>query len=79
VREVAKGEIEIGISPATFIVQSSIVDLAGVLPGDLQIYTEFVAGITTYAQQPDAARALVRFLRSPEAEPVFRKMGANPG
>ncbi|MBX9777914.1 MAG: substrate-binding domain-containing protein [Xanthobacteraceae bacterium] len=78
-RDVAKGEIEIGISPATFIVQSSAVDLAGVLPGNLQIYTEFVAGITTYAQQPDAARALVKFLRSPAAEPVFKAMGANPG
>ena len=78
-RDVARGEIETGISPATFIVQSSDVDLAGVLPGDLQIYTEFVAGITTYAQQPEAARALVKFLRSPEAEPVFKKLGANPG
>src|SRR5262249_27337880 len=58
-QDVASGEIDIGISPATFIAQSSIVDLAGVLPGDLQIYTEFVAGITTYARQPDAARALV--------------------
>jgi molybdate transport system substrate-binding protein len=78
-QDVAKGKIDIGISPATFIAQSSVVDLAGVLPGDLQIYTEFVAGITTYAQQPDAARALVKFLRAPAAEPVFRAMGANPG
>lgn len=78
-RQVASGEIDIGISPATFIAQSSDVDLAGVLPGELQIYTEFVAGITTYAQQPDPARALVKFLRSPAAEPVFKAMGANPG
>ena len=78
-QDVAKGEIDIGISPATFIVQSSDVDLAGVLPGDLQIYTEFVAGITTYAQQPEPARALIKFLRSPAAEPVFKAMGANPG
>lgn len=78
-QDVAKGEIDIGISPATFIVQSSDVDLAGVLPGDLQIYTEFVAGITTYAQQGDPARALVKFLRAPAAEPVFKAMGANPG
>lgn len=78
-QNVAKGEIDIGISPTTFIVQSSDVDLAGVLPSDLQIYTEFVAGITTYAQQPDPARALIKFLRSPAAEPVFRSMGANPG
>jgi molybdate transport system substrate-binding protein len=78
-QSVAKGEIDIAISPATFIVQSSDVDLAGVLPGDLQIYTEFVAGITTYAQQGDAARALVKFLRSPAAEPTFKAMGANPG
>ena len=49
------------------------------LPGDLQIYTEFVAGITTYAQQREAARALVKFLRSPAAEPVFKELGANPG
>jgi molybdate transport system substrate-binding protein len=78
-KQVASGEIEIGISPNTFIVQSSDVDLAGTLPGDLQTYTEFVAGITTYAQQPDPARALVKFLRSPAAEPVFRAIGANPG
>ena len=78
-QQVASGDIDIGISPATFIAQSPVVDLAGVLPGDLQIYTEFVAGITSYAQQPDAARALVKFLRSPAAEPVFKAMGANPG
>jgi molybdate transport system substrate-binding protein len=78
-QQVASGEIDIGISPATFIAQSSNVDLAGVLPGELQIYTEFVAGITTYAQQGDAARALVKFLRSPAAEPTFKAMGANPG
>jgi molybdate transport system substrate-binding protein len=78
-QSVAKGEIDIAISPATFIAQSSEVDLAGVLPGDLQIYTEFVAGITTYAQQPKPARALVKFLRSPAAEPTFKAMGANPG
>lgn len=79
VQQVANGEIEIGISPATFIAQSTIVDLAGVLPGDLQVYTEFWAGITTYARQPEPARALVKFLRSPEVEPVFKAMGANPG
>lgn len=78
-QNVARGEIDIGISPATFIAQSPDVDLAGVLPGDLQIYTEFVAGITTYAQQPEPARALVKFLRSPAAEPTFKALGANPG
>jgi molybdate transport system substrate-binding protein len=78
-RRVARGEIDIGISPVSFIVQSPDVDLAGVLPGELQIYTEFVAGIPTYAQQPAAAQALIGFLRSSAAEPVFKAMGAIPG
>ena len=36
-------------------------------------------GIQTGASQPDAARALVKFITSPEAVPVVRKKGMEPG
>ena len=78
-QSVAKGEIDIAISPATFIAQSSDVDLAGVLPADLQIYTEFVAGITTYAQQRDPARALVKFSEVASRRTDLQGDGRQPG
>ena len=38
----------------------------------------FSAGLHAAAKQPDAARALVRFLTAPAAYPVIRKKGMEP-
>ena len=54
------------------------VDYIGPLPGDLQMTTIFASGISTAAQQPDAAKDLVNFLAAPVSAATFRKFGLEP-
>jgi molybdate transport system substrate-binding protein len=76
---VARGEAELGIQLVSEIVSVPGAELLGPLPGDLQAMTAILAGITTSAPQPDAARALLRFLSSPAAAPAIKAAGMEPG
>jgi molybdate transport system substrate-binding protein len=42
------------------------ITIVGPLPPDIQITTTFSAGLASTSQQPDAVRALLQFLASPE-------------
>ncbi len=41
--------------------------------------TIFSSGIAAKGLQPDAAKALVKFLTTPEATKAFKKRGMEPG
>jgi len=75
---VAAGEAEIGLQQISEILSVDGVDLVGPLPDALQAVTVYAAGILTKAEQPDAAKALVEFLRTPGAAAVFRAKGLEP-
>jgi molybdate transport system substrate-binding protein len=75
---VANGDAEIGVQQVSELATFPGVDYIGPLPGDLQMTTIFAGGISTAAQQPDAARELVNFLAAPEAAATFRKFGLEP-
>ena len=45
------------------------------LPPELQQITVYSAGITASAKAPDAARAMVRALTTPEAAAIFKAKG----
>lgn len=51
------------------------VALVGPLPADVQSYVNFAAGVSAKTAHAEAAQALVRFLKSPEAAPVFKAKG----
>ena len=51
----------------------------GPLPADLQHVTVFSAGLFAGAKEPEAAKALIKFLTAPAAVPVIRKSGMEPG
>ena len=72
------GEVDLGVQQLPELASVSGVDIAGPLPGDLQAITVFVAGISASAREANAARALLAFLRSPDAATVFRAKGFNP-
>jgi molybdate transport system substrate-binding protein len=55
------------------------IDFVGPLPADIQEVTVFAAGLHTAAPAADAAKALLTFLTSPEATPVIRQKGMEPG
>ena len=76
---VAKGEAELGIAQASEIVPVAGVQLVGPLPGELASTTLFTAGIGAESQSAAAAKALIDFLRGPEAAPSFKAKGFEPG
>jgi molybdate transport system substrate-binding protein len=72
---VATGEAEIGFQQVSELVHIPGIDYIGPLSADVQCITVFSCGIQTGAGQPDAARALQKFLASPAAVAVMRKHG----
>ena len=54
------------------------IDIAVPFPGDLQGNCVFSAAIGTNASQAEAGKALIEFLRTPEAMGVIRAKGMEP-
>ncbi len=75
---VARGDAEIGFQQVSELLPIAGIDFVGTLPPGAQKVTVFSAGIATGAPEPEAARALVRFLASPGAAPVIAKSGLEP-
>jgi len=75
---VARGEAEIAFQQVSELLPVPGIDFVGPLPADIQQTTVFSAGLHVKARQPDAARALVKFLTAPAAAPVIRKKGMEP-
>src|SRR5665213_1505053 len=75
---VAHGEAEIGLQQIAELRPVSGIDIVGPLPPDLQKITVFSAGIATVSKEPDAGRALIKFLASPAARDALVKSGLDP-
>jgi molybdate transport system substrate-binding protein len=79
--DVAKGLAEIGITQSSEILPHAAegAELAGPLPPEVQLYTAFSIAVGAKAQQPDAAKSLIAFLRGPALVPVLKAKGLEPG
>ena len=75
---VARGEVEIGIHQVAELMQVKGIDIVGALPADVNTTIIYATGIATGAKQPDAAKALAKFLATAPAAPVIRKDGMDP-
>ena len=75
---IANGEVEIGFQQVSELSQFEGVDYVGPLPAEVQNYTMFSSGILSNAKEAAAARALVRYITSPQAGAVYRKRGMEP-
>lgn len=75
---VGKGEAEIGITQASEVALVAGVELAGVLPKEIQNYTPFAGALVDHTPQPDGAAALLKLLTSPEAAKVMKAKGIEP-
>ena len=75
---VARGEAEIGFQQVCELMPVPGIDFLGPLPANVQKITAFSAGLHIAAKEPDAAKALVRFMTAPAAVPVLRKKGMEP-
>jgi molybdate transport system substrate-binding protein len=76
---VARGEADLGFQQVSELLHVKGIDYLGPLPADIQNITVYSAGLHTAAPAPDAAKALVKFLTAPEAGPIIRKIGMEPG
>ena len=75
---VAKGEAEIGFQQISELRPVKGIDIVGELPPGAQTVTIFAAGVPTTSKQPDAAKALIRWLASPAAQSAIKKSGLEP-
>src|SRR5205814_5433034 len=75
---VARGEAEIGFQQVSELIHVPGVTYVGPIPAELQHPFLFSAAIVAGAAQPEAGRALIRFLASPEATPALSKAGLAP-
>ena len=76
---VAAGEVELGVTQISEILYQKGTQLAGPLPPPIQNYTHFSGALSANAQQPEAARALLKFFASPDAVRVMKANGLEPG
>jgi molybdate transport system substrate-binding protein len=76
---VEKGEVEIGLTQISEIMPYPDIVLVGPLPADIQIYTNFSAGVATASKDAAAAGALIKFLTAPAATAVIKAKGMDPG
>jgi molybdate transport system substrate-binding protein len=76
---VAKGEAELGIGQASEIVPIAGAQLVGPLPGEFASVTVFTAAVTAGSKSPEAAKTLIEFLTGPQATPLFKTKGFQPG
>jgi molybdate transport system substrate-binding protein len=75
---VARGEAEIGFQQISELKPVQGIDIVGPLPNDLQKVTVFSAGIATVSKEPDAGKALIKFLASPAARAAIVNSGLEP-
>ena len=76
---VAAGEVELAIGATPLILSAKGVQLVGPFPGEFQDWFVNTAGVSATAKQPDAAKALIKHLTTPEAAAVIRAKGMEPG
>jgi molybdate transport system substrate-binding protein len=74
----ARGDFELGIQQSNIMVGAPGTDYVGPVPGFLNKPCPNSVGLLTVSKQPDAARAMIRFMISPIAVPILRKMYEEP-
>ena len=74
----AKGEVEIGL---TFLseIHDPGVEVVGILPREVSTPAALVGFVSAKAKSPEAAKALLNYLSSPEAAEIYKAMGMQAG
>jgi len=73
------GEAELAVQQKPELLHVAGTEIVGFLPGDLNMVTEFAAGIMPDSNNADGAKALIEMLQSPDAAAVFKAKGLDPG
>jgi molybdate transport system substrate-binding protein len=75
---VARGEVALGFQQLSELIPLDGINIVGPLPAEVQITTTFSAGLCSGSTQPQAARALLGFLASPETSDAKLRHGMTP-
>ncbi len=75
----AKGEVDIGLTYISEIITEPGVEVVGPLPRDISPPTALIGFVSAQSKEPEAARALLSYLTSPEAGAVFKERGMQQG
>lgn len=75
---VARGEAEIGLTQISEILPVAGATLAGPLPGELQVFTQFRAAAAASSTAPDLARAVIAIMTSPSSAGTITASGMQP-
>jgi molybdate transport system substrate-binding protein len=75
---VARGEVELGFQQRSELMHLEGIEVLGPMPPGLEILTTFSGGLCAASTQPEAARALLDFMASPEAAEAKRRQGMEP-
>jgi molybdate transport system substrate-binding protein len=73
-----RGEAEIGFLQVSELLPVKGIQFLGSLPADIQEMTVVTAALSKTMGAAAAAKAFVKFLKSPEASPVVKKTGLEP-
>jgi molybdate transport system substrate-binding protein len=72
------GEAELAVQQKPELMHVAGTEVIGLLPGDLNLVTVFIAGIMTNSKNAGLGNALIKMLGSQEAATVFRSKGLDP-
>ena len=75
---VARGDAELGFQQVSELIYFKELDFVGTLPDAVQQTIFFSAGLVEGAQEPEAARHLLKFLTSPAVADIVRATGVDP-
>jgi molybdate transport system substrate-binding protein len=74
----ARGDFEVGIQQTNIMVGAPGTDYVGPVPGFLNKPCPNSVALLSVSKEQDAARAMIRFMVSPEAAPLLRKVHEEP-
>jgi molybdate transport system substrate-binding protein len=72
------GEAELAVQQKPELLHVAGAEVIGLLPGDLNVVTEFAVAVMAGCKNGEAAVLLVKSLRSPQAAAIFRAKGLDP-
>ena len=75
---VASGEVELGFQQLSELLPLEGITILGPMPASAEIITIFSGALPSACRQPEAARAFLDYLASPEAAVAKRRQGMEP-
>lgn len=71
----SNGEVDFVVSGLPPLIGTSNIDWLGYLPEEINSWLVFSGGLSAHAKEPEAGRALLKFLTSPAAAAVWKENG----